>query len=50
MDQEEGTRLEAFRQLKVEIRRAGEYLIGGIDVAKGRQRVVLQRDNRRAIH
>jgi transposase len=38
MYQEEGTRLEAFRQLKGEIRGSGEYLIVGIDVAKDNHR------------
>lgn len=38
MDRKESTRLEAFRQLKVEIRGSGEYLIVGIDVAKDNHR------------
>lgn len=34
MNEEDGIRLEEFRQLKKEIRGCGEYLIVGIDVAK----------------
>lgn len=35
MNEVDGIRLEEFRQLKKEIRSSGEYLIVGIDVAKG---------------
>ncbi len=49
MDHEEGTRLEAFRQLKVEIRGSGEYLIVGIDVAKDNHRAFFGTANGKAL-
>jgi transposase len=36
MEQQDGIRLEQFRQLKREVRNSGEYLIVGIDVSKDR--------------
>ena len=34
MNQEDGSRLEEFRQFRKEVRGSGEYLLVGIDVAK----------------
>jgi len=36
MDEREGIRLGEFRQLKRDIRESREYVVVGIDVAKGR--------------
>lgn len=49
MDRKESTRLEAFRQLKVEIRGSGEYLIVGIDVAKDTHRAFFGTANGKAL-
>ena len=34
MNQEDGTRLEEFRQFRKEVRGSSEYLLVGIDIAK----------------
>jgi transposase len=49
MDGKESSRLEAFRQLKVEIRGSGEYLIVGIDVAKDNHRAFFGTANGKAL-
>ena len=43
-------RLEAFRQLRKEIRDSDDYLIVGIDVAKDRNHAFLGTSNGRTVH